>query len=213
MPLWRKLFRFCSACTSTVSVLMKPKTYACNVTKVNTFVLSSVLSFIFSFILWYFPLFVLITNCSFFYHCAHSVLSHILYGGRWMPPTSLQIMRSANQAPCFICTMFSMRMLDHMNAKPSTPKERTGIKTGFMWSVSRVKSLQCFRFFVRNNYTQYPHVAAPEWAETINNTQVDIGSEHTMRCVASGKPFPFIRWYKDGYMVKENWFVSCFLKN
>ncbi|PWA26113.1 hypothetical protein CCH79_00015210 [Gambusia affinis] len=41
---------------------------------------------------------------------------------------------------------------------------------------------------------------APEWAETINNTQVDIGSEHTMRCVASGKPFPFIRWYKDGYM-------------
>uniref|UniRef100_A0A8C5DYM9 Contactin 1b n=1 Tax=Gouania willdenowi TaxID=441366 RepID=A0A8C5DYM9_GOUWI len=42
--------------------------------------------------------------------------------------------------------------------------------------------------------------AAPEWAETINNTQIDIGSEHTMRCVASGKPFPFIRWYKDGYM-------------
>uniref|UniRef100_A0A8D3DG18 Contactin 1b n=1 Tax=Scophthalmus maximus TaxID=52904 RepID=A0A8D3DG18_SCOMX len=41
---------------------------------------------------------------------------------------------------------------------------------------------------------------APEWAETINNTQIDIGSEHTMRCVASGKPFPFIRWYKDGYM-------------
>lgn len=43
--------------------------------------------------------------------------------------------------------------------------------------------------------------AAPEWAETINNTQMDIGSEHTMRCVAAGKPFPFIRWYKDGYMV------------
>uniref|UniRef100_A0A665TNM8 Contactin 1b n=1 Tax=Echeneis naucrates TaxID=173247 RepID=A0A665TNM8_ECHNA len=42
--------------------------------------------------------------------------------------------------------------------------------------------------------------SAPEWAETINNTQIDIGSEHTMRCVASGKPFPFIRWYKDGYM-------------
>uniref|UniRef100_A0A669EIN9 Contactin 1b n=1 Tax=Oreochromis niloticus TaxID=8128 RepID=A0A669EIN9_ORENI len=42
--------------------------------------------------------------------------------------------------------------------------------------------------------------AAPEWAETINNTMKDIGSEHTMRCVASGKPFPFIRWYKDGYM-------------
>lgn len=46
--------------------------------------------------------------------------------------------------------------------------------------------------------------AAPEWAETINNTQIDIGSEHTMRCVASGKPFPFIRWYKDGYMVKTH---------
>lgn len=45
--------------------------------------------------------------------------------------------------------------------------------------------------------------AAPEWAETINNTIMDIGSEHTMRCVASGKPFPFIRWYKDGYMVKK----------
>uniref|UniRef100_A0A3P8VQ00 Contactin 1b n=1 Tax=Cynoglossus semilaevis TaxID=244447 RepID=A0A3P8VQ00_CYNSE len=42
--------------------------------------------------------------------------------------------------------------------------------------------------------------SAPEWAETINNTIMDIGSEHTMRCVASGKPFPFIRWYKDGYM-------------
>ncbi|KAM6984802.1 contactin 1b [Aplochiton taeniatus] len=41
--------------------------------------------------------------------------------------------------------------------------------------------------------------SAPEWAETINNTKKDIGSEHTMRCVATGKPFPFIRWYKDGY--------------
>uniref|UniRef100_A0A8C6SVX1 Contactin 1b n=1 Tax=Neogobius melanostomus TaxID=47308 RepID=A0A8C6SVX1_9GOBI len=42
--------------------------------------------------------------------------------------------------------------------------------------------------------------SAPEWAETINNTQKDIGLEHTMRCVAAGKPYPFIRWYKDGYM-------------
>lgn len=46
--------------------------------------------------------------------------------------------------------------------------------------------------------------AAPEWAETINNTQIDIGSEHTMRCVAAGKPFPLIRWYKDGYMVRSH---------
>uniref|UniRef100_A0A667XLY7 Contactin 1b n=1 Tax=Myripristis murdjan TaxID=586833 RepID=A0A667XLY7_9TELE len=44
--------------------------------------------------------------------------------------------------------------------------------------------------------------SAPEWAETINNTQIDIGSEHTMRCVATGKPYPYIRWYKDGFMVK-----------
>uniref|UniRef100_A0A672JLP6 Contactin 1b n=1 Tax=Salarias fasciatus TaxID=181472 RepID=A0A672JLP6_SALFA len=35
---------------------------------------------------------------------------------------------------------------------------------------------------------------------------IDIGSEHTMRCVASGKPFPFIRWYKDGYMVNTFFF-------
>uniref|UniRef100_A0A667Y345 Contactin 1b n=1 Tax=Myripristis murdjan TaxID=586833 RepID=A0A667Y345_9TELE len=42
--------------------------------------------------------------------------------------------------------------------------------------------------------------SAPEWAETINNTQIDIGSEHTMRCVATGKPYPYIRWYKDGFM-------------
>lgn len=51
--------------------------------------------------------------------------------------------------------------------------------------------------------------AAPEWAETINNTQIDIGSEHTMRCVASGKPFPFIRWYKDGYMVNDTQYKSA----
>ncbi|KAJ8008778.1 hypothetical protein DPEC_G00081950 [Dallia pectoralis] len=41
--------------------------------------------------------------------------------------------------------------------------------------------------------------AAPEWAVTINNTQKDVGSEHTMSCVANGKPTPYIRWLKDGY--------------
>lgn len=54
-------------------------------------------------------------------------------------------------------------------------------------------------YILSNAYCLF--TAAPEWAETINNTQVDVGSEHTMRCVASGKPFPLIRWYKDGYMV------------
>lgn len=56
----------------------------------------------------------------------------------------------------------------------------------------------------------YLLIAAPEWAETINNTQVDIGSEHTMRCVAAGKPFPFIRWYKDGYMVTTLFYYKTF---
>lgn len=102
-------------------------------------------------------------------------------------------------------------MLEHMNAKLSTPKERTGTKPGFMWNVSQVKGGSIFSSHVRNNDTQYMHVAAPEWAETINNTQVDIGSEHTMRCVASGKPFPFISWYKDGYMVKHFLSFQAFL--
>lgn len=44
-------------------------------------------------------------------------------------------------------------------------------------------------------------LSAPEWAQTINNTMKDIGSEHTMTCVASGKPFPFIRWLKDGFTI------------
>uniref|UniRef100_A0AAY4ENJ2 Contactin 1 n=1 Tax=Denticeps clupeoides TaxID=299321 RepID=A0AAY4ENJ2_9TELE len=39
----------------------------------------------------------------------------------------------------------------------------------------------------------------PEWASQINNTEKDIGSEHTMSCVAMGKPWPWIRWLKDGY--------------
>lgn len=61
----------------------------------------------------------------------------------------------------------------------------------------------CFFFLLlaRTTFT-FSFAAAPEWAQTINNTQIDIGSEHTMRCIASGKPSPLIRWYKDGYMVK-----------
>lgn len=61
-----------------------------------------------------------------------------------------------------------------------------------------------FFFFLLSAHTDFTFSfsAAPEWAETINNTQIDIGSEHTMRCIASGKPFPLIRWYKDGFMVK-----------
>lgn len=65
--------------------------------------------------------------------------------------------------------------------------------------------------FIYHFYVPVICSAAPEWAETINNTQIDIGSEHTMRCVASGKPFPFIRWYKDGYMVREQLYVQSFI--
>ncbi|XP_041933918.1 neuronal cell adhesion molecule a isoform X7 [Alosa sapidissima] len=39
----------------------------------------------------------------------------------------------------------------------------------------------------------------PEWASHINNTEMDVGSKHTMRCAAMGKPWPWIRWLKDGY--------------
>ncbi len=42
---------------------------------------------------------------------------------------------------------------------------------------------------------------APEWAEHINDTEKDVGSELTLRCVAVGKPLPWIRWLKDGYSV------------
>uniref|UniRef100_A0A8C2CUW0 Contactin 1b n=1 Tax=Cyprinus carpio TaxID=7962 RepID=A0A8C2CUW0_CYPCA len=41
--------------------------------------------------------------------------------------------------------------------------------------------------------------SAPEWAEHINDTEKDVGSELTLRCVAMGKPLPWIRWLKDGY--------------
>uniref|UniRef100_A0A672SIN3 Contactin-1-like n=1 Tax=Sinocyclocheilus grahami TaxID=75366 RepID=A0A672SIN3_SINGR len=41
--------------------------------------------------------------------------------------------------------------------------------------------------------------SAPEWAEHINDTEKDVGSELTLRCVAVGKPLPWIRWLKDGY--------------
>ncbi len=49
---------------------------------------------------------------------------------------------------------------------------------------------------------------APEWAEHINDTEKDVGSELTLRCVAVGKPLPWIRWLKDGYSVNTLLFVE-----
>lgn len=49
---------------------------------------------------------------------------------------------------------------------------------------------------------------APEWAEHINDTEKDVGSELTLRCVAVGKPLPWIRWLKDGYSVNTVFLVE-----
>lgn len=40
--------------------------------------------------------------------------------------------------------------------------------------------------------------AFPEWVEHISSTEKGLRSEHTMSCVASGKPRPHIRWLKNG---------------
>lgn len=40
--------------------------------------------------------------------------------------------------------------------------------------------------------------AYPEWAEHINDTEKDIGSDLTLRCEAKGIPKPTIRWLKNG---------------
>lgn len=48
---------------------------------------------------------------------------------------------------------------------------------------------------------------APEWAEHINDTEKDVGSELTLRCVAVGKPQPWIRWLKDGYSVNTLFYL------
>ncbi|XP_072291729.1 contactin-1a-like [Eucyclogobius newberryi] len=40
--------------------------------------------------------------------------------------------------------------------------------------------------------------AVPQWVEHINNTEKGLGSEHSMSCVAGGKPRPHIRWLKNG---------------
>ncbi|KAK3544907.1 hypothetical protein QTP86_029244, partial [Hemibagrus guttatus] len=49
-------------------------------------------------------------------------------------------------------------------------------------------------------YRQWLYVeGAPEWAEHINDTEKDIGSELTLSCTAVGKPLPWIRWLKDGF--------------
>lgn len=78
-------------------------------------------------------------NCpAFFLLCAYSALSLILFGEKWMPLTSRQIMRSVNQELCFTCTMYSMKTLEHTSVKPSTLKGRTGTRLGSMWSVSEL---------------------------------------------------------------------------
>ncbi|KAK7891436.1 hypothetical protein WMY93_023399 [Mugilogobius chulae] len=40
--------------------------------------------------------------------------------------------------------------------------------------------------------------AVPQWVEHINSTEKGLGSEHSMSCVASGKPKPHIHWLKNG---------------
>lgn len=43
--------------------------------------------------------------------------------------------------------------------------------------------------------------AFPEWVEHISSAEKDLGSDHTMSCVASGKPQPQIQWLKNGELV------------
>lgn len=43
--------------------------------------------------------------------------------------------------------------------------------------------------------------AFPEWVEHISSAEKDLGSDHTMSCVASGKPQPHIQWLKNGELV------------
>lgn len=40
--------------------------------------------------------------------------------------------------------------------------------------------------------------AFPEWVEHIRSTEIDLRSDYTMSCKASGKPNPHIRWLKNG---------------
>ncbi|KAM7414915.1 hypothetical protein PAMA_019637 [Pampus argenteus] len=40
--------------------------------------------------------------------------------------------------------------------------------------------------------------AFPEWVEHISSTEKDLNSDHTMSCIASGKPKPNIHWLKNG---------------
>ncbi|XP_034031989.1 contactin-1a [Thalassophryne amazonica] len=46
--------------------------------------------------------------------------------------------------------------------------------------------------------------AFPEWVEHISSTELDIGSDYKMSCVASGKPKPNIRWLKNGVAHDSN---------
>ncbi|KAJ8002672.1 hypothetical protein DPEC_G00161320 [Dallia pectoralis] len=46
--------------------------------------------------------------------------------------------------------------------------------------------------------------AFPEWTESINSTERDIGSDYTLSCMASGKPKPHIRWLKNSRTYNEH---------
>lgn len=43
--------------------------------------------------------------------------------------------------------------------------------------------------------------AFPEWVKHISSAEKDLGSDHTMSCIASGKPQPQIQWLRNGELV------------
>lgn len=69
------------------------------------------------------------------------------FGGRWTPQTSRQTTRSANRAPCSICTTCSTKTLAGTSARPSTRRERTGTRLGSTWSVSLTRLCHLHFYF------------------------------------------------------------------